>query len=404
MGVERQDTEYFGQDDFPFKLLVEFLSEDNSDPNLVQEEWNRLEKRLGEKIYPEILYLLTQMEFKPDEARRHWYKIIEHREDLNRRLGRDAGLRVALCDYFTNINPKLKNLVFVEVQLFMQKERSALVDELTGLYNRRFFNQVVRREVEHAKRFEQPFSLLMLDLDNFKNYNDMYGHQAGDKALTEVAQVLNQTARAIDHVVRFGGEEFVLILPQVDKEQALLAAERHRHAVEAHSFSGQEKLPLGNLTVTIGVATFPTDAQEAQELLQQADDALYQGKKDGRNRTVLCVPNKRHHTRHPLRMEMMFRLREAADQSFQQGTTQDISLGGLKCQTDLHLDLGRQLDVFLSTPNDDFGLQLPARTVRLTKNPEAEHSYYLGLSFELNSEEEENALRILIEDEASTLH
>ena len=394
----------FSQDDLPVKLLVEFLNEDNPNPSLAREEWDQLEKRFGERIYPEILYLLTQMEFEPNEARSHWYKILEHRDLLNRTLGRDVGLRVALCDYFTNIDPKLKNLVFLEVQLFLQKERSALVDELTGLYNRRFFNQVVHREVEHAKRFDQPFSLLMLDLDNFKNFNDTYGHQAGDRALIEVAQVLTQTARAIDHVVRYGGEEFVLVLPQVDKEQALLAGERHRQAVEMHLFVGQEKLPSGNLTVTIGLATFPVDADDATELLQRADEALYQGKEAGRNRVVPFGPNKRRHTRYPIHVEMMFRLREFGDRSFQKGAIRDISLGGLLCETDQPLELGRPLDVILSTPDDEFGLRLRARAVRLTQDRKEEDSYYLGFSFELDSVEEENALQVLIEDGATTLH
>jgi len=394
----------FSQDDLPVKLLVEFLSEDNPNPSLAREEWDQLEKRFGERIYPEILYLLTQMEFEPSEARSHWYKILEHRENLNRTLDRDVGVRVALCDYFTNIDPKLKNLVFLEVQLFLQKERTALLDELTGLYNRRFFNQVIRREVEHAKRFDQSFSLLMLDLDNFKNYNDMYGHQAGDKALTEVAQVLNQTARAIDHVVRYGGEEFVLVLPQSDKDQALLAGERHRQAVEMHPFLGQEKLPSGNLTVTIGLATFPVDADDATELLQRADEALYQGKESGRNRVIPFGPNKRRHARYPIHVEMMFHLREVGDQLFQKGAVQNISLGGFLCQTDQPCELGRPLDVVLSTPDDEFGLRLRARAVRLTEDRKQEDSYYLGFSFELDSIEEENALQALIEDGATTLH
>ncbi|MFH1349582.1 MAG: diguanylate cyclase [Pseudomonadota bacterium] len=394
----------FTKDDSALKAIIDILREDLTGPALDLEQWNQYENEFGENIYAEILFLLTQMEFESLEAREHWYKILEHRKNFNQLLGRDVGLRVALCDYFTNINPRLKDHVFVEVQIFLQKERFALMDELTGLYNRRFFNQVIRREMEHAKRFNQPFSLLMLDVDNFKGYNDMYGHQAGDRVLAEIAEILKLTARAIDHVVRYGGEEFSLILPRADKRQALLAAERHRQAVEVHPFSGQEKLPLGNLTVTIGVATFPTDAEEGLDLIQLADEALYKGKEAGRNRVVSHPDDKRIHPRYPFQVEMMFRLREAAEEAFLRGETRDISLGGILCRTDQPIELGRPLEVILSSPGDKYGMQFHARAIRLTKDSEAEDTYFLGLSFELTSGEEEEVLRQLINEEDGTVH
>ncbi|MFH1479761.1 MAG: diguanylate cyclase [Pseudomonadota bacterium] len=394
----------FSKDDASVKVLIDLLREDFTRTTLNSEEWKQLEKNFGENIYAEIIYFLTQMEFEPLEAREHWYKTFEHRKNLSQVLGRDVGLRVALCDYFTNINPKLKNHVFVEVQLFLQKERSALVDELTGLYNRRFFNQVIQREMEHAKRFDQPFSLLMLDVDHFKNYNDMFGHQAGDRALTELAEVLTRTARAIDHVVRYGGEEFALILPRADKTQALMAAERHRRAVEIHPFSDKEKLPSGNLTVTIGMATCPNDALDALDLIQRADEALYKGKETGRNRAVSLKADKRRYPRYALSIEMMFRLREAAERSFLRGTTQDISMGGMLCQTDQPVDLNRPLEVILSSPSENYGMQLQAKVVRLTKDTQEGNMYYLGLSFELGSGEEKEALKNLIDQDDDTLH
>lgn len=394
----------FNKDDVSLKALIDLLQGDLSRTTLDSEEWKQLEKNFGENIYAEILYFLTQMEFDPLEAREHWYKTFEHRKNLSQILGRDVGLRVALCDYFTNLHPKLKNHVFVEVQLFLQKERSALVDELTGLYNRRFFNQVIQREIEHAKRFDQPFSLLMLDVDHFKSYNDMFGHQAGDRALMELAEVLKRTARAIDHVVRYGGEEFALILPRVDKTQALMAGERHRRAVEIHPFPDQEKLPSGNLTVTIGVATCPNDALDALDLIQRSDEALYKGKETGRNRVISLKPDKRRHPRYALTIEMMFRMREAAERSFLKGTTQDISMGGMLCQTDQPVDLNRPLEVILSSPGENYGMQLQAKVVRLSKDSQEGNRYYLGLSFDLGSGEEEEALKTLIEQDDDTLH
>ncbi|MCJ7618288.1 MAG: diguanylate cyclase [Desulfobacterales bacterium] len=388
----------FAPDNLAQNLLINSLREDHlAAPIINQEKWEQLEKSFGNKIYPEILRLLTQIEFEPGEAQRHWYNVLEHRKNLKKKLGRDVGFRVALCDYFTNIHPRLKNLIFVEVDLFIQKERSALIDELTGLYNRRFFNRVLKREIEHSKRYNQPFSLLMLDIDNFKEYNDIYGHQNGDRALNEFAQILKQNARLIDHVSRYGGEEFAVILPRADIKQARLSAERHLRAVETHTFSGQEKLPLGNFTVTIGVATYPINAQDGLELIQKADEALYTGKQKGRNRVVISAAERRHNFRYPLYVEMFFRLKNSYEKLFDRGTTRDISQIGMLCQTDEPVELGHMFEIVLRHPIDGSKVNFMARSVRLEKNPEKDRSYFLGLSIELGSEKEEKALKALLE-------
>jgi len=395
--------DFLEHDDLPFKLLIEYLSEDHPSPGLTPQDWGRLEKSFGERIYPETLYLLTQMEFDAEEAKNHWYKILEHREKLSRDLGRDIGLRVALCDYFINIEPKLKNLVFVEISLFMQKERTALIDDLTGLYNRRFFNRVLKKEIEFARRFEQPFCLLMVDVDHFKEYNDRLGHQAGDRALVEVAKILTKTARAIDHVIRYGGEEFVIILPRSDRKKGLQAAERHRRAIEKHDFFGQDKLPFGNLTVTIGLASFPHDADEGLDLLERADEALYQGKRTGRNQVVAWFPDKRRHPRHPLEVEMLFRMREAEEEKFRQGLTKNLSLGGALCEAEEPTEVGRPLEVVLVDP-DEGRLNFKAQCVRLTREVQAKRTYHMGLSFELESARQEEALKALLEKRTATVH
>ncbi|MBU4126119.1 MAG: diguanylate cyclase [Proteobacteria bacterium] len=388
----------FDPDNLALKLLIESLREDHLGTSIInQEEWKQLEKCFGNRIYLEILRLLTQIEFEPEEAQRHWFNVLEHRKNLQKNMGRDVGFRVALCDYFTNIHPKLKNLIFVEVDLFLQKERSALIDELTGLYNRRFFNRVLKREIEHSKRYNQPFSLLMLDIDNFKEYNDIYGHQAGDRALNEFAQILKQNARLIDHVIRYGGEEFAVILPRADIKQAKLSAERHLIAVETHKFSGQERLSSGNFTVTIGVATYPINAQDGLELIQKADEALYIGKQKGRNRVSISIDERRRKFRYPLHVEMLFRLRDSAEKLLNRGTTRNISQVGLLCQTNKPFNTGLMLEVVLRHPFDGSELKLMARSARLEKNPEKDQSYFLGLSIELGSEKEEKALQAILE-------
>jgi diguanylate cyclase (GGDEF)-like protein len=166
--------------------------------------------------------------------------------------------------------------------LFAQIQQQALTDGLTGCYNRRSFEMHLDREVQMARRQHQPLSLVMLDLDRFKQLNDTVGHDAGDSALRKLANCFRQELRGVDSAARFGGDEFALILPQAYPEGALLVAERLRARIE------QIKIPgFGNLTASLGIATFPADAPGRSELISAADSALYTAKRAGRNR--VCV-------------------------------------------------------------------------------------------------------------------
>ena len=385
----------FEEDQVPIQRFVEFLRTDRVGDAESEQAWRQVKEQLGNDVYRDVLRLMTQMDFEADEAREHWFAIQEHRAGLSRTLARDVGLQVAVCDYFLNIKPRLKDLVFVDVQSLVQKERSALVDELTGLYNRRYFKEALSREMERSARFSQPFSLLILDIDHFKDYNDTLGHQAGDRVLKELADVLRNQSRSIDHVVRYGGEEFVLILPQSETKQSLMAAERYRSAVEHHPFYGQERTPSGNLTVTIGVAAYPLDAITSTELFKKADEALYKGK-EIRNRIVCWGQHYRRFSRYPLSMELV--LQEKGGDGFDRipGMATNISPNGLGCITDRPLEPGLPLCAVFRFGQEGDELEVKARVVRLDKTPESEKSYYLGLSFDLEGGEEEKILRALM--------
>jgi diguanylate cyclase (GGDEF)-like protein len=170
-------------------------------------------------------------------------------------------------------------------------EQLAITDPLTGLYNRRFLEERLQQELSRSERQRQTFCLLLADLDNFKIYNDICGHLAGDKALRKMADLMRRTAREMDILTRYGGEEFCLILPGAGKKESVLVGERLRRAIEAESFSGESHLPLGRLTTSIGISSFPTDGLTADELIHTADLALYHAKALGRNRLVLYEPS-----------------------------------------------------------------------------------------------------------------
>src|SRR5437588_1898927 len=168
--------------------------------------------------------------------------------------------------------------------LFAQIQQQALTDALTGCHNRRSFEMQLDKDLMMAKRSHQPLSLIMLDLDRFKHLNDSAGHDAGDDALRQLADCFRQELRGVDSASRFGGDEFALILPQAYADGAWIVAERLRARIEQIEILG-----FGNMTASIGIATFPPHASARADLVSAADAALYSAKRTGRNR--VCVFN-----------------------------------------------------------------------------------------------------------------
>lgn len=160
-------------------------------------------------------------------------------------------------------------------------EEAAFTDHLSGLANRRRFERQLEREVSRMERFEHPFSLLMIDIDSFKNLNDNFGHDVGDDAIRRISRVLREGTRGIDLAARIGGEEFAVLLVETSKEGGLEVAERLRAAIKALEIPN-----AGHITASFGVAECPGDAQTAADLLKAADVALYEAKRNGRDRVV----------------------------------------------------------------------------------------------------------------------
>jgi len=163
-------------------------------------------------------------------------------------------------------------------------QRLSIIDGLTQIYNRRYFDETLLKEVARMQREAKPASLLMIDIDHFKNFNDSNGHQAGDWALKRVSQVLAGSIRLGDYVFRYGGEEFVVLLPNTDKISSLTVARRLRLGVSMAKFLDKKALPTVHLTISIGLSTFPDDANDANMLLAKADEQLYAAKQLGRDR------------------------------------------------------------------------------------------------------------------------
>ncbi|NTV66877.1 MAG: diguanylate cyclase [Chlorobaculum sp.] len=165
-------------------------------------------------------------------------------------------------------------------------------DEKTGLYNYRHFKEHLIIDVERARRFNGDIALAMIDIDHFKHYNDRFGHVAGDKILARMAEIISQECRATDIPSRFGGDEFAVLFPKTDQATAFEIAERLRNIICAEPFEHERKQPGGQLTVSIGVASWPDDATDCYTLINNADKALYKAKFSGRNKVLAYTSGK----------------------------------------------------------------------------------------------------------------
>jgi len=169
-------------------------------------------------------------------------------------------------------------------KLFEETKVLSITDGLTGLYNRRYFMERLTEEFGRTKRYKRSLSVILIDVDHFKKFNDANGHPEGDYLLRTFAEIMKKLARKSDVVARYGGEEFIIILPETDLEMAKITAERLRSEVAKTDFRGGQTQPLGRVTISSGVASYQANTASFEELIKSADNALYQAKESGRNK------------------------------------------------------------------------------------------------------------------------
>lgn len=186
-----------------------------------------------------------------------------------------------------HLNDKLKEKVSELQQAKEELRQLAITDGLTGLYNYRYFKEILQQELNRARRYNLNVSVVMIDIDHFKHYNDTNGHPAGDQILKSIGGLLKENIRNIDLAARYGGEEFSLVLVETDKAAARIVAEKIRKLIETQSFIYEENQPKGKITISMGVAMFPEDGSQYDSLIKVADQRLYRAKQAGRNKIFI---------------------------------------------------------------------------------------------------------------------
>jgi diguanylate cyclase (GGDEF)-like protein len=176
--------------------------------------------------------------------------------------------------------------VFYLLDIYFAAMRSSWIDELTGIYNRRASYKILDQEIKRAERFKHPLSIVMMDIDFFKVYNDNNGHVAGDVLLQKISKIIASKIRDVDTLGRYGGEEFLLVLPETPHDSAAAVCERIRKGIESAHFKGEENQPKKQVTVSLGLVTFHGEYGARTHLINSADELLYKAKEKGRNQLI----------------------------------------------------------------------------------------------------------------------
>ena len=305
---------------------------------------------LKDLLYSKSLELFINLSFEENEAKNHWENIIKNIDFMKSQLNREIGLRVAIVDYFINHTEMMKEPIVVEMRVFKENEKLALVDSLTGLFNKRYYDIAVRKEYKKALRFNQIFSLFLLDLDDFKKVNDTKGHLFGDEVLANFGQFLSYSSREEDIICRYGGEEFIVILPETTGDGALMYAERLRKRLKEEVFFKKHII-----TFSGGISTFPYNGKDLEDLFKSVDKSLYAAKYNGKDCIIKSTGDKRRFKRFNRTWKIQYQcLSDSFDEpQFEEVITQDISIGGLRFESKADLKIDSPILLKLGIPVND---------------------------------------------------
>lgn len=295
--------------DKDIRLIQSYLNGEGYRLSFARDGEETLSRVQGEKVDLLLLDILLPGIDGFEVCRR--LKDIEHTRDIQIVVitclqdleSRIRGLELGVDDFL--VKPINKYELRTRLKALLQKKKYldrlhvnyetaihfAITDRRTGLYNHGYFEHMLETEIKRSRRHKHPVSLIMMDIDDFKQYNDSLGHLAGDEILKELGKLIKKNIREVDLGARYGGEEFAIILPYTDLEGAKKGAQRIKKIITAHSFRREISIPSKKLTISMGISSYPSDSASAQELVQRADEALYTAKKQGKNRICISPSN-----------------------------------------------------------------------------------------------------------------
>ena len=231
--------------------------------------------------YSALLQAILHYNLNEKESKKLWTEILENQETMEKNLGRKISIKTSLVDYFNRHNLSEKIVIFFKDNL-VNAFNTAMRDGLTGLYSHAIIHIELEKEFQMAQRYNLDLSIMFIDIDNFKIFNDQFGHKTGDRLLIKLSDILEIQLRKTDKIGRYGGEEFLVILPHTRFEDAMVISKKLLKSIYEQT-SRDEKIPAG-VTVSIGVAGINSRMKDGHDMIEAADIAMYRAKKEGKNR------------------------------------------------------------------------------------------------------------------------
>ena len=389
--------------------LLALLQEDSSNAKVLLSRLESLEEERGLDVKGALLLALTGMNFSEQEACDHWSAIREHHDRLLATLGPPTGVRTSVLDYFLNLNRKLASPKLIDLALLDAERLESTVDAKTGLPDERGFRRLVDAELRRAKRFGARVAVVLLDLDNFRKINEVWGRPLADRLLAEAGLIVHNKIRDVDAAARPGEDEFAIVLPETDRNGALLVAERVRRELQEHFAHRKVRGKSLELTISAGVAACPEDGRDPEELLTHAAEALYRAKSTGKNRVEAWHEERRRFLRFELEPGR-FEVEVLGDEDLA-GAALDLSHAGVLFRCPEKLSVGEWIEIRLVESPGGRPLRhhaLRAQVVRVEELPRSEvekmaetvgyrDPYEIGVAFTIDQVGSEAALWKLLE-------
>jgi diguanylate cyclase (GGDEF)-like protein len=321
------------------------------DDNTFIDDLNHIIEQQGVAACQTIFQVLTSLELPIEKAAEYWRKVLKHRESMIIALNRNVDLIPALCDFLSTSPDNFERPKIVEESDFARVIEGTTHDGLTALFNRPYFDQIFDQHISLAKRYNTDLSILFLDVDDFKDINDTFGHHVGDETLQKIAQVIEQEKRDSDIASRYGGEEFVLLMPHSENIHAYVLAERIRKRIEQMEMdAGSETYKV---TISGGLASFPANARDSDDLLRKADSALYLAKGAGKNTISFYKEEKRRYLRVKFKQPVKIKELGFNGSLSYHAQSKDICIGGVLFENKDPLPLGARIQVSVPIKDDE---------------------------------------------------
>jgi diguanylate cyclase (GGDEF)-like protein len=374
-------------------LKAEFRAIFNEDPfNL---EWNlerldQLSWSVGAGLYSNLFLLLCNLDFEEDEARRHWHAILGHREALEQTLGRSVALRVAVFDYLVTLNRSTSRARLLEVHETQRPVDHELTDPLTHLNSTAFFNDQLPRELGRARRYDLSLSLIHIEIDDYPVLIERFGQSIGSVLLKEIAGIITRCIRTMDYAARISAAQFALLLTETDRMGAYYLADRIRQKVEEFYLERQIDGRPFEITVSSGVAAFPQDADDAQDLVRRASAAFNTARSRGLGSVAIHYRERREYIRLDTPSEnLQVTLIPEGDAARALTEMKNISSGGVLFESDDPIDLGRMVQITCLNERERDEVLIPGHVVRIERfEAESGPRYEIGVLFDLVVEEQ----------------